>query len=151
MALTKIQGNAIADSAVSSAKIASSAVTSAKINIDSDITFNGSNIKNAGASETTVTSVSNVVLLNYANSAVFTCTISGDTTLTPNNVPVGGCVMLLKLTNGGDYTVSYAGNPRFASNTAPTLTASGLDYLYFTCSTDSNYLVTPYAAIAQYQ
>lgn len=149
MPLTKIQGNAIASGAVTTTAIADANVTSSKLNLTTDVSFNGANIDYAGLGETTVTSASNVVLLNFANSAVFTCTLSGATTLTPNNVPSGGCVMLLKLINGGNYTVSYAGNPRFAGNTAPTLTTSGTDFLYFTCTTNTNYLVTPYTDILQ--
>lgn len=159
MPLTRIQSNAIATGAVTSSALASSAVTTAKIadtnitagklSLTSDVSLNGANIDYAGLGETTVTSAANTVLLNFANSAVFTCTLSGATTLTPNNVPSGGCVMLLKLINGGNYTITYAGNPRFSENTAPTLTTSGTDYLYFTCQTNTNYLVTPYTNILQ--
>ena len=141
----------IAENAIETGKIADANVTVAKISITSDLNFNSANLVNVGIKETIVSSSSNVVLLNFANSAVFTCNLQEASALTPNNIPVGGCVMLLKLSNGGDHTVTYAGNPRFAANTAPTLTAAGLDFLYFTCASDTNYLVTPYADIQQAQ
>ena len=141
----------IANNAIETGKIADANVTVAKINITSDLNFNSANLVNVGIKETIVSSSSNVVLLNFANSAVFTCNLQEASALTPNNIPVGGCVMLLELSNGGDHTVTYAGNPRFAANTAPTLTAAGLDFLYFTCASDTNYLVTAYADIQQAQ
>ena len=144
---SKIGTSAITDSkiqanAVTTTKILDGAVTAAKLGITSDVSFGGANLDYAGLGGATVSSSSNVVTLNFQTAASFTCNLTEESTLTPNNVPAGGCVMILKLENGGDHTVTYAGNARFAANTAPTLTASGLDYLFFICDSNDSYLVT---------
>lgn len=63
----------------------------------------------------------------------FSKTISGTTTLTVSNVPTTGTVaaFVLDLTNGGSATVNWWSNVKWASGTAPTLTASGRDALGF--------------------
>jgi hypothetical protein len=132
----------ILDDSVTTAKIPDSNITAAKLNISSDVSFGGANLDYAGLGGATVSSSSNVVTLNFQTAASFSCNLTEASALTPNNVPVGGCVMILKLENGGDHTVTYAGNVKFAANTAPTLTASGLDYLFFICDSDDSYLVT---------
>lgn len=132
----------IAESAVTEARINNGAVTTAKININGDLNFNAANIDRAGLGETNVSSATNVLLLNYANSTTFKSIFFENTTLTPNNVPAGGCVMMLRANNAGAYTVSYSGNVKFVSNTAPTLTSGGEDFLFFICESDTRYLVT---------
>lgn len=137
-----VSGAKIANESISTSKIANSSVTSVKINIDGDVNFNNSNIDRAGLGTENVSSASNVLRLNYANATFFISQFFQNTTLTPNNVPAGGCVMVLRANNAGAYTVSYAGTPRFAGNTAPSLTSAGTDYLFFICESDTNYLVT---------
>lgn len=132
----------ILNGAVTTSKIPDANITAAKLNISSDVSFGGANLDYAGLGGATVSSSSNVVTLNFQTAASFSCNLTEVSALTPNNVPSGGCVMILKLENGGDHTVTYAGNVKFAANTAPTLTASGLDYLFFICDSDDSYLVT---------
>ena len=132
----------ISDGSVTTTKIADANITAAKLSISSDVSFGGANLDYAGLGGATVSSSSNVVTLNFQTAASFSCNLTEASALTPNNVPAGGCVMILKLENGGDHTVTYAGNVKFAANTAPTLTASGLDYLFFICDSDDSYLVT---------
>lgn len=64
---------------------------------------------------------------------VFTKTISGNVTLTVSNTPTTGNVgcFILGLTNGGAYTITWWSGVKDPSGTAPTLTASGTDYLGF--------------------
>ena len=63
----------------------------------------------------------------------FTKTISGATTFTVSNVPASGTVgaFILELTNGGSATVTWFSGVKWASGTAPTLTASGVDVIAF--------------------
>ena len=63
---------------------------------------------------------------------VFTVTISAATTLTFSNVPAGKAATFnLIITNGGSATVTWPTSVKWASGTAPTLTASGVDVLTF--------------------
>lgn len=77
-----------------------------------------------------VVSASNIDI-NAGN--VFTRTISGATTFTVSNVPAAGTVasFILELTNGGSATVTWWAGVKWASGTAPTLTAAGVDMLGF--------------------
>lgn len=62
----------------------------------------------------------------------FTVTISAATTLTFSNVPAGKAATFnLIITNGGAATVTWPTSVKWASGTAPTLTASGVDVLTF--------------------
>lgn len=78
----------------------------------------------------TVSSSSNVTTINYNIGSVFLSTVTENTTITPTNFPSAQGIVLLKLTNGGSKTISFAGNCGFVSNTAPTLTSSGTDFLF---------------------
>lgn len=63
---------------------------------------------------------------------VFTVTISAATTLTFSNVPANKAATFnLIITNGGAATVTWPTSVKWASGTAPTLTASGVDVLTF--------------------
>ena len=63
---------------------------------------------------------------------VFTVTISAATALTFSNVPAGKAATFnLIITNGGAATVTWPTSVKWASGTAPTLTASGVDVLTF--------------------
>lgn len=77
-----------------------------------------------------VVSASNINI-NAGN--VFTRTISGATTFTVSNVPAAGTVasFILELTNGGSAAVTWWGGVKWASGTAPALTAAGVDVLGF--------------------
>jgi hypothetical protein len=130
----------IQDAAVTTSKIADANVTIAKLNINADLNFAAANIFNAGLKVENVISTSNVTTLNYANATVFLCTATEQSNITLSNFPQEG-IALLKLRNGGAFTFAYAGNAYFATGTAPTLTASGLDFLYFQGNT-LGYLVT---------
>ncbi len=64
---------------------------------------------------------------------VVTATINGATTFTFSNPPatgIGGGFLLI-LTNGGSATINWPTGTKWASATAPTLTASGTDVLQF--------------------
>jgi hypothetical protein len=63
----------------------------------------------------------------------FTKTITTTTTFTVTNTPTTGIVgsFILDLTNGGAFTITWWSGVKWASGTAPTLTASGRDCLGF--------------------
>lgn len=58
--------------------------------------------------------------------------VGGVTTLTFANVPAGGtATVLLRLTNGGAYAVTWGMAPRWGNGMAPVLSESGADYIAF--------------------
>ena len=65
---------------------------------------------------------------------VFTYTLSGAQTLTFSNPPASGTAgsFTLILTNGGSATVTWPTSVDWPAATAPSLTASGVDVLFFT-------------------
>lgn len=73
------------------------------------------------------------VNIDVAAAAVFTKTITANTTFTVSNVPAPGrvCVFILTLVNGGAFTVTWWNNVKWPSATAPSLTASGRDRIGF--------------------
>lgn len=84
-----------------------------------------------GTKETKVAMAANDV--NVASGNFFTKTISGATTLTVSNVPATGTSVsfILDLTNGGSATITWWSGVKWASGSAPSLTASGRDLLGF--------------------
>jgi hypothetical protein len=76
-------------------------------------------------------SVTGTVTVDLAAGNVFTATATGNITLAFSNPPGANQtqVAYLRLTNGGAFTVTYPAGTKYASGTAPTLTASGTDLL----------------------
>ena len=69
----------------------------------------------------------NVALANY-----FISTPAGTSTWIFTGVPVSrDSSFVLQLANGGSYTVTWPSSVKWPSNTAPTLTSSGVDILIF--------------------
>ena len=71
--------------------------------------------------------------INLAAGNMFTKTISGATTFTVSNALASGNAnsFILELTNGGSAVVTWFYGVKWASGTAPVLTASGVDILGF--------------------
>lgn len=88
-------------------------------------------------SKTLLTALGNITTtqaLNLALSNAFTATVTGAVTMSFSNVPAGATFLnsvLLKLTNGGAFAVSWPASVKWHSGTAPTLTASGVDVVAF--------------------
>lgn len=84
-----------------------------------------------GLKETKVAVAASAIDLSTGN--LFTKTISGATTFTVSNTPSTGTAasFILELTNGGSATVTWWSGMKWASGTAPTLTAAGVDCLGF--------------------
>jgi hypothetical protein len=145
IATNAVDTGQLINNAVTSAKILNGAVTSDKLNTISNVNITGGNITNAnifdvGLKVSQISSSSNAITLNYETATVFVCNATENANITLTNFPESG-VALLKLTYGGNYTISYAGNAKFATGTAPILTAAGLDHLYFEGNVNG-YLVT---------
>ena len=70
--------------------------------------------------------------ITVSNGAVFTKTVTADTTFTITGSTSGAAaIFTLILTNGGNYTVAWPSAVKWAGATAPTLTSSGVDVLTF--------------------
>lgn len=78
--------------------------------------------------------ISSATTINLENGNVATATLGASITITFSNPPASGSegMLLLILTNGGAYTITWGSTIYWPSGTAPTLTASGVDYLLFT-------------------
>ena len=90
-----------------------------------------SDLTTVASKETKVAMAANNVDLSTGN--YFSKTISGATTLTVSNVPATGTAIsfILDLTNGGSAAITWWTGVKWASGTAPTLTAAGRDVLGF--------------------
>jgi hypothetical protein len=94
--------------------------------------------KNTAIDKTDLGNVSGAASLNLSLSSYFIVTIVGNTTLSITN-PVTGSVtqnLIIKIINGGAYTVSWPTSFKWDSGAAPTLTTSGTDL--FTFISDDN-------------
>lgn len=92
-------------------------------------TFSASIIEN----KVVLGSVSTTAALNLSLGNIYTATLGAATTFSVSNVPASGSTIciLLDLTNGGAFTITWWTNMKWDSGTAPTLTASGRDMLSF--------------------
>ena len=83
-------------------------------------------------SETKVAMAAHAVDLELGN--VFTYTLSGGQTVTFTNPPASGTAgsFTMIVTNGGSATLTWPTSVDWPAATAPTLTASGVDVLFFT-------------------
>lgn len=65
--------------------------------------------------------------------AYITCTITGNTTFSFTDVPqTGATVVVMQLTNGGAYTITWPSSIKWSGGTAPKFTASGIDIVVLT-------------------
>lgn len=78
-----------------------------------------------------VSSVSGTLTLNLSAAEVFTTTITEDTTIVISNTLASPKFnsLLLRITNGGSYVVTYPANTKYNNGLAPVLTISGTDLL----------------------
>ena len=76
--------------------------------------------------------ISGAVTIDLSAGLSVIATVGGATTLAFANVPAGGTVtVLLRLTNGGAYAVTWGMAPRWGNGIAPVLSESGADYIAF--------------------
>ena len=68
-----------------------------------------------------------------SNGAYITCTITGNTTFSFTGVPqTGATVVVMQLTNGGAYTITWPSSIKWSGGKAPKFTASGIDIVVLT-------------------
>lgn len=73
------------------------------------------------------------VTINFANANFGNVTCAGNITLATSNLPTSGAATyILRITNGGDYTVGFPVGTKFIGGQTPTLTSGGTDYLAIT-------------------
>lgn len=88
--------------------------------------------------KTSLTNVSATTTLDLAAANYFEARVSGSTTFVFGNPPsstvAGG--LILELTNGGGYTITWPTAVKWPGGTAPTITTSGTDVFAFI--TDDN-------------
>ena len=106
MAITKVTANVLADNAVSASSIADGAIATAKI-ADSNVTAgkiadDAISYAKLGAEFTTAAALSGTAV-DWATAAVFTKTLSGNTTLTFSNASTG---MVIDLVITGNHTLT---------------------------------------------
>jgi hypothetical protein len=80
-----------------------------------------------------LTDVSATTTLDLGASNYFTAIVSGSSSFVFANPPASTVAagLILELTNGGDYTVSWPASVQWPSGASPTLTAGGTDVLVF--------------------
>lgn len=79
--------------------------------------------------------ISGTVTIDLSAGLSVSATVGGAVTLAFSNAPVGGAVVVvLRLTNGGAYTVTWPSTIKWPGDTAPTLTESGADLVVLTTS-----------------
>ena len=77
------------------------------------------------------TSISTTIDCSLGNS--FSKNVTADFTLSFSNVPASGnaCIVVLKLYDAGDYTITFPSEVKWADATAPTFTSDGVDTVVF--------------------
>lgn len=71
--------------------------------------------------------------IDVSKGAYITCTITGNTTFSFTGVPqMGATVVVMQLTNGGAYTITWPSSIKWAGGKAPKFTASGIDIVVLT-------------------
>ena len=71
--------------------------------------------------------------IDVSKGAYITCTITGNTTFSFTGVPqTGATVVVMQLTNGGAYTITWPSSIKWTGGKAPKFTASGIDIVVLT-------------------
>jgi len=88
--------------------------------------------------KTSLANVSATTTLDLANSNFFSAQVSGSSTFVFANAPANTLAagLILELTNGGNFTVTWPSYVKWPFGNAPTLTTGGTDLLVFI--TDDN-------------
>ena len=70
--------------------------------------------------------------INLSSGLAVIGTITGNTTFSFTNTPTGAVVVILQLTNGGSYTITWPTSIKWSDGIAPELTATGTDIIVLT-------------------
>jgi hypothetical protein len=77
-------------------------------------------------------SVSGTTNIDMSAYSYYAHTLTGNTTYTVSNIPVGFTSFILELTNGGAYTITWPSYTKWNAGVSPTLTSSGgVDMIQF--------------------
>lgn len=138
MATYKISGltSATAVSATDrfeTSKVSASGFGSRQINAGQIRTYTLDAISGYTLAKTSLAKVSATTTLDLAVANFFSAQVSGSTTFVFANAPISTVAagLILELTNGGAFTVSWPASVDWPGGTAPTLTAAGVDVLVF--------------------
>lgn len=83
--------------------------------------------------KTSLANVSATTTLDMAGANFFSATVSGSTSFVFAGVPTSTLAsgLILEITNGGGYTITWPSSVKWPSGTAPTITTSGTDVFTF--------------------
>lgn len=129
-----ISGNAASASAVAWGGIAGKPTTASGYGITDTLPNNArADIQNFTVKRRDLGNVSGTVSLDLALANQFSATATAATTFAFSNVPAGALAsgVVLRLVNGGAYTITWPTAVKWPAGTAPTLTGSGTDVLVF--------------------
>ena len=85
---------------------------------------------------------------DFAASNFFKMTLAGNVTINNPTNQVAGQSGAIEIVNGGSHTVSFGSDFKFASGTAPTITASGTDVLSYYVKSANNIVIDALQAIS---
>ena len=85
---------------------------------------------------------------DFAASNFFKMTLAGNITINNPTNQVAGQSGAIEIVNGGSHTVSFGSDFKFASGTAPTITASGTDVLSYYVKSANNIVIDALQAIS---
>lgn len=125
---------AAAEAADAKAQSAQSAAQNAQTTADSAMkVFSGTTLAPLAEKFQALGNVSGTKAVNLTNGLAISATITGATTFSFTNVAqIGATVVVMQLTNGGAYTITWPSTIKWAGGTAPKFTASGIDIVVLT-------------------
>lgn len=131
---------AAAEAADAKAQSAQSAAQNAQTTADSAMkVFSGTTLAPLAEKFQALGNVSGTKAVNLTEGLAVSATITGATTFSFTDVPqTGATVVVMQLTNGGAYTITWPSSIKWAGGTAPKFTATGVDIVVLTTNNAGN-------------
>lgn len=125
---------AAAEAADAKAQSAQSAAQNAQTTADSAMkVFSGTTLAPLAEKFQALGNVSGTKAVNLTEGLAISATITGATTFSFTDVPqTGATVVVIQLTNGGAYTITWPSSIKWSGGTAPKFTTSGIDIVVLT-------------------
>lgn len=125
---------AAAEAADAKAQSAQSAAQNAQTTADSAMkVFSGTTLAPLAEKFQALGNVSGTKAIDLTAGLAVSATITGTTTFSFTDVPqTGATVVVMQLTNGGAYTITWPSSIKWSGGTAPKFTASGIDIVVLT-------------------
>lgn len=125
---------AAAEAADAKAQSAQSAAQNAQTTADSAMkVFSGTTLAPLAEKFQALGNVSGTKAVNLTEGLAISATITGATTFSFTGVAqTGATVVVMQLTNGGAYTITWPSSIKWSGGTAPKFTASGIDIVVLT-------------------